>query len=107
MGSNTPIPIDIRLICATNRNLQEMADRKEFREDLLYRINTIHIEIPPLRERKEDIVPLAERFIIRFCKQYDKEPMKFSPAAKEKLTAHPWYGQYPRIGARNRKGGHH
>ena len=55
-------------------------------------INTIHIEIPPLRERKEDIVPLAERFIIRFCKQYDKEPMKFSPAAKEKLTAHPWYG---------------
>ena len=92
VGSNTPIPIDIRLICATNRNLQEMADREEFREDLLYRINTIHIEIPPLRERKEDIVPLAERFIIRFCKQYDKEPMKFSPAAKEKLTAHPWYG---------------
>lgn len=69
-----------------------MVDREEFREDLLYRINTIHIEIPPLRERKEDIVPLAERFIIRFCKQYDKEPMKFSPAAKEKLTAHPWYG---------------
>lgn len=65
---------------------------EEFREDLLYRINTIHIEIPPLRERKEDIVPLAERFIIRFCKQYDKELMKFSPAAKEKLTAHPWYG---------------
>ncbi|MCS2307412.1 sigma 54-interacting transcriptional regulator [Bacteroides thetaiotaomicron] len=92
MGSNTPIPIDIRLICATNRNLQEMVDREEFREDLLYHINTIHIEIPPLRERKEDIVPLAERFIIRFCKQYDKELMKFSPAAKEKLTAHPWYG---------------
>lgn len=69
-----------------------MVDREEFREDLLYRINTIHIEIPPLRERKEDIVPLAERFIIRFCKQYDKELMKFSPAAKEKLTAHPWYG---------------
>ena len=63
VGSNTPIPIDIRLICATNRNLQEMVDREEFREDLLYRINTIHIEIPPLRERKEDIVPLAERFI--------------------------------------------
>ena len=69
-----------------------MVDREEFREDLLYRINTIHIEIPPLRERKEDIVPHAERFIIRFCKQYDKELMKFSPAAKEKLTAHPWYG---------------
>lgn len=92
VGSNIPLPIDIRLICATNRNLQEMVDREEFREDLLYRINTIHIEIPPLRERKEDILPLAERFITRFCKQYDKEPMKLSPAAKEKLVAHSWYG---------------
>lgn len=92
VGSNIPLPIDIRLICATNRNLQEMVDREEFREDLLYRINTIHIEIPPLRERKEDILPLAERFITRFCKQYDKETMKLSPAAKEKLVAHSWYG---------------
>ena len=92
VGSNTPIPIDIRLICATNRNLQEMVGKEEFREDLLYRINTIHVEIPPLRERKEDIIPLAERFITRFCKQYDKAVMTFTPEAKEKLTAHPWYG---------------
>jgi two-component system, NtrC family, response regulator HydG len=92
VGSNEPLPINIRLICATNRNLQEMADRGEFREDLLYRINTIHIEIPPLRERKEDIVPLAERFIARFCKQYDKAPLSLSPPAKDKLAAHPWYG---------------
>jgi len=92
VGNNSPMPIDIRLICATNRNLQEMVDNGEFREDLLYRINTIHIEIPSLRERKEDIIPLAERFMIRFCKQYDKEPMKFSSAAKEKLSIHPWYG---------------
>jgi two-component system response regulator len=92
VGSNEPLPINIRLICATNRNLQEMVDRSEFREDLLYRINTIHVEIPPLRERKEDIVPLAERFITRFCKQYDKAPINLSPSAKEKLTAHPWYG---------------
>lgn len=92
VGSNTPTPIDIRLICATNRNLQEMVDREEFREDLLYRINTIHIEIPSLRERNEDIIPLAERFLIRFCKQYAKEPMKFTSAAKEKLLTHPWYG---------------
>ena len=63
VGSNSPMPIDIRLICATNRNLQEMVDNGEFREDLLYRINTIHIEIPSLRERKEDIIPLAERFM--------------------------------------------
>ena len=92
VGNNSPMPIDIRLICATNRNLQEMVANGEFREDLLYRINTIHIEIPSLRERKEDIIPLAERFMIRFCKQYDKEPMKFSSAAKEKLSIHPWYG---------------
>lgn len=69
-----------------------MVDRNEFREDLLYRINTIHVEIPPLRERKEDIVPLAERFITRFCKQYDKAPINLSPSAKEKLIVHPWYG---------------
>lgn len=92
VGSNSPIPIDIRLICATNRDLQKMVVQEDFREDLLYRINTIHIEIPPLRERKEDIIPLAERFIVRFCKQYDKEQMAFSPLAKEKLTTHPWYG---------------
>ncbi len=92
VGSNTPVPIDIRLICATNRNLQEMVGKEEFREDLLYRINTIHVEIPPLRERKEDIIPLAERFIVRFCKQYDKAVMAFAPEAKKKLVAHPWYG---------------
>jgi two-component system response regulator len=69
-----------------------MVDKGLFREDLLYRINTIHVEIPPLRKRKEDIVPLAERFIARFCKQYDKASISLSPAACEKLTAHAWYG---------------
>ncbi len=97
VGSNVPVPIDIRLICATNRNLQEMVGKGEFREDLLYRINTIHVEIPPLRERKEDIIPLAERFTVRFCKQYDKALMKFTPDAKEKLTAHPWYGNIRKL----------
>lgn len=92
VGSNTPIPIDIRLICATNRNLQEMVAKEEFREDLLYRINTIHVEIPPLRERKEDIIPLAEKFVIRFCRQYDKATMEFSASAQKKLTEHLWYG---------------
>lgn len=92
VGSNEPVSVNIRLICATNRNLREMVNRDEFREDLLYRINTIHVEIPPLRERKEDIVPLAERFIARFCKQYDKPPVSLSPSAKDKLTTHPWYG---------------
>lgn len=92
VGSNTPIPIDIRLICATNRNLPEMVAKGEFREDLLYRINTIHLEIPSLRERPEDIIPLAERFILRFCKQYDKPPVELTDSACEKLKLHPWYG---------------
>ena len=92
VGSNEPVPVDIRLICATNRNLQGMVDKGEFREDLLYRINTIHVEIPPLRNRREDIVPLAERFITRFCKHYDKAPISLTASACEKLTAHSWYG---------------
>lgn len=92
VGSNVPIPVDIRLICATNRNLSEMVAKGEFREDLLYRINTIHLEIPSLRERPEDIIPLAEQFIIRFCKQYDKAPVKLAEDAREKLMLHPWYG---------------
>ena len=92
VGSNEPVPVDIRLICATNRNLQGMVDKGEFREALLYRINTIHVEIPPLRNRREDIVPLAERFITRFCKQYDKAPISLTASACEKLTAHSWYG---------------
>lgn len=92
VGSNVPIPVNIRLICATNCNLEEMVTQGKFREDLLYRINTIHIEIPPLRERKEDIIPLAERFIDRFCKQYDKGNITLSTTAGEKLSAHPWYG---------------
>ena len=92
VGSNTPIPVDIRLICATNRNLPEMVAKGEFREDLLYRINTIHLEIPSLRERPEDIIPLAELFIARFCKQYDKPPVRLTDGACEKLTLHPWYG---------------
>ncbi len=92
VGSNTPIPIDIRLICATNRNLPDMVAKGEFREDLLYRINTIHLEIPSLRERPEDIIPLADRFILRFCKQYDKPPVELTDSACEKLKLHPWYG---------------
>ena len=92
VGSNTPIPINIRLICATNRDLQEMVQKEQFREDLLYRINTIHVEIPPLRERPEDIVPLAEIFITKYTNIYGKKPMALTDDAKEKLKAQPWLG---------------
>ena len=92
VGSNTPIPVNIRLICATNRDLQEMVQKGNFREDLLYRINTIHVEIPPLRERPEDIVPLTEIFLSKYTKIYGKTAMCLSLDAKEKLKAQPWFG---------------
>lgn len=92
VGSNTPIPTDIRLICATNRNLTDMVLKNEFREDLLYRINTIHIEIPPLRKRPEDIIPLAHLFIERFGKKYGKPDMTLTAAAEQKLQQYSWKG---------------
>lgn len=92
VGSNTPIPVDIRLICATNRDLPRMVQRGEFREDLLYRINTIHLEIPPLRERPQDILPLAQRFIGRFARQYGKPASALTDTAGQKLLRHPWKG---------------
>ena len=92
VGTNEPIPVNVRLICATNANLDERVLQGKFREDLLYRINTIHLEIPPLRDRKEDIIPLAERFVHRFTKQYDKGMMTLSESACRKLQQHPWYG---------------
>ena len=92
VGSNTPIPVNIRLICATNRDLQDMVQKGDFREDLLYRINTIHVEIPPLRERPEDIVPLTEIFLSKYTKIYGKTAMCLSLDAKEKLKAQPWFG---------------
>ena len=92
VGSNTPIPVNIRLICATNRDLQEMVQKGDFREDLLYRINTIHVELPPLRERPEDIVPLTEIFLSKYTKIYGKTAMCLSLDAKEKLKAQPWFG---------------
>ncbi len=92
VGSNTTIPIDIRLICATNRNLNEMVNQGEFREDLLYRINTIHLEIPPLRQRPEDIVPLARLFAERFGKQYGRPATTLTEATEQKLLQYPWKG---------------
>lgn len=92
IGSNSAIPINIRLICATNRDIEKMIVQGEFREDLFYRINTLHINLPPLREHKEDIVPLAELFISRFCKQYNRKRISLSAEAREKLITHTWRG---------------
>lgn len=92
VGSNTQQPTNIRLICATNRNLEDMVRNGEFREDLLYRINTIHLHIPALRERKEDILPLAKRFLEQYVRQYGRQVQAFSPEAARRLLEHPWYG---------------
>jgi len=92
VGSNTPIPVNIRLICATNRNLQEMVQKELFREDLLYRINTIHIKIPALRERSKDIIPLSEIFLSKFANLYGKPALRLTAEAKEKLSEQSWYG---------------
>jgi len=92
VGGNQSIPIDIRLICATNRNLHESVQKGEFREDLLYRINTIQIEIPPLRERKEDIPLLAQFFLQKYAKKYQKENINISSHAISKLKEYNWPG---------------
>ncbi len=92
LGSNTPVPVDIRLITATNRDLFDLTAQGGFRQDLLYRINTIHIVLPPLRSRKEDIAPLAAMFLARYAEKYGKRVAGFTSAASERLAAHAWEG---------------
>ena len=92
VGSNKNIPVNIRLICATNCNLTAMTDKGLFREDLLYRINTITIEVPPLRERKDDIPSLANHFLKYFSDKYRKDIIKISPDAMEKIRGYHWPG---------------
>jgi DNA-binding NtrC family response regulator len=92
VGSKTPIPFDIRLICATNKNPEEMVSKNIFREDLYYRINTIVIELPPLRDRGEDIVLLAEHFLKEYSVKYEKFQLKFSSKTLDKLLKYNWPG---------------
>lgn len=92
VGSNTPVKVDIRLISATNRDLFGMVAESRFREDLLYRINTIHIDLPPLRQRREDILPLAGMFLRRYAAKYRKRIDGFDEAAGRALTEHAWPG---------------
>jgi DNA-binding NtrC family response regulator len=92
IGSNKPVPTDIRLICATNRNLENMVSEGLFREDLLYRINTIQIEIPPLRERGNDVIVLAEFFLKRFSQKYNKPGLRMNQQSHDKLLKYSWPG---------------
>ncbi|HBE40525.1 MAG TPA: sigma-54-dependent Fis family transcriptional regulator [Bacteroidales bacterium] len=92
VGSNRQIPVDIRLVCATNCDLIQMVSEGRFREDLLYRINTIMIEVPPLRDRVDDIPILANYFLRVHSERYNKGQMKISTPALEKLANHDWPG---------------
>ena len=92
LGGTKEIPINIRLISATNRNLQEMVREGTFREDLLYRMNTICLHLPPLRERKDEIIPLAQQFIKKFSDFYNKTPIEIDEKTRQQLLDYNWPG---------------
>ncbi|MCF6239734.1 MAG: sigma-54 dependent transcriptional regulator [Bacteroidales bacterium] len=92
LGGNKQIPVDIRLVSATNRDISKMIEEGSFREDLFYRINTISIEIPPLRERDNDIILLAEYYLHQYVEKYQKKALKISNKAKHKLLNYQWPG---------------
>ncbi len=92
IGENRFRPVDVRFISATNKNLEEEIARKNFREDLFYRLKIIGVEIPPLRARKEDILPLVDRFLAEFSRSPDRARSFFSPLALDLLLAYPWPG---------------
>eukprot|EP01029_Cantina_marsupialis_P009347 TRINITY_DN21855_c0_g1_i3.p1 TRINITY_DN21855_c0_g1~~TRINITY_DN21855_c0_g1_i3.p1 ORF type:complete len:531 (-),score=47.83 TRINITY_DN21855_c0_g1_i3:2496-3914(-) len=92
VGGNKPVEIDVRIIVATNSNLFEMVSEGSFREDLLYRLNTIMIELPPLRDRKEDIKEMADFYLDKFANQYQKSNLSMGASALKKLGQHHWPG---------------
>jgi DNA-binding NtrC family response regulator len=92
VGSNTPLKVDVRVIAATNRDLREMVDRGDFREDLFFRLNVVKIEMPPLRTRREDIVLLANAFLQEFAKENDRPVKPLTDGALARLVAYAWPG---------------
>ena len=92
LGSTQSTPIDVRLICATNADIRRMVEEGRFRQDLLYRINTIELHIPPLRERGNDILLLADHFLQRYARKYRKEMRGLTREAKNKLLKYAWPG---------------
>jgi two-component system NtrC family response regulator len=92
VGGTQPIDIDVRIIAATNRDLKKDMENHVFREDLYYRLKVVPLDMPPLRERKEDIIPLAQHFLKKFSKEHRKSPVTLSPEAEGALLMHPWPG---------------
>jgi transcriptional regulator with PAS, ATPase and Fis domain len=92
VGSGTSVPVDVRLICATNMPLKKMVDEDKFRQDLLYRINTVELNIPPLRERIEDIPELTNHFLKIYKQKYRKPGIELNPSAINELQKYRWPG---------------
>lgn len=92
LGSNKVIPVDIRLISATNKDIPEMVKQGMFREDLFYRINTIHLELPPLRERGDDILLFIDCFLRKFTSKYQRQEIRIHEQTVEKLRSYHWPG---------------
>jgi len=92
VGSNKPIPIDVRVVAATNDSVDQLADEKRFRQDLLFRLNTIEIELPPLRERREDVPVLLDHYLNLYTRKYDKPQRSLPPRVLEALVRHDWPG---------------
>ncbi|MFO1243011.1 MAG: sigma-54 dependent transcriptional regulator [Rickettsiales bacterium] len=92
LGSNSPVKVNIRILATSNRNLLEHAKSGKFREDLYYRLNVINVALPPLRERKEDIMPLADHFIAKYSKANGLPPRKFTDGALAKMQQYQWPG---------------
>ncbi|MET0594462.1 MAG: sigma-54 dependent transcriptional regulator [Polyangiaceae bacterium] len=92
VGGRSWLPIDVRIIAATNRDLESAIEEGRFREDLYYRINVVHIDLPPLRSRAGDVLPLAQHFLGQFSSRAEKSVLGIAPAAAEKLVAYTWPG---------------
>jgi two-component system response regulator HydG len=92
VGANVPVAIDVRVISATNAARAELYDEAGFRQDLLYRLNTVEIELPPLRERREDIPLLADHYMRVYARKYGREVVRIGPDAMAAITAYPWPG---------------
>jgi DNA-binding NtrC family response regulator len=92
VGSNKPIPIDVRVVAATNASADQLADEKRFRQDLLFRLNTIEIELPPLRDRREDVPVLLDHYLGLYTRKYDKPQRNLPSDVLEALVRHDWPG---------------
>jgi DNA-binding NtrC family response regulator len=92
LGSSLPVPVDVRIVAATNRDLEAEVATGRFRTDLFYRLNVVHLELPPLRDRPDDVAPLVEHFLARFGRQYQVGPKRIAVDAMERLRNYSWPG---------------